>query len=352
MASSKYKDEFADALLKEIELQKDYLGNENVETIYFGGGTPSMLSQGELNRIFNQLYKYFKIDQYAEITLEANPDDLGKEKIHDLKSLPINRVSLGVQSFHMEDLKYLHRSHSSEQAIQSVKNLQNGGFQNISIDLIFGIPTLDNNNWRKNIEIFKSLDIPHLSSYALTVEPKTALDLFIRKKKYDPVSESKTVDQFNILMEWASANAYNHYEISNYCKEGNYSKHNTNYWQQKKYLGLGPSAHSYNQLSRQWNVSNLKKYCDALLSGNLPYEIEELNVAQKFNEYIMVSLRTKWGIDLKYVENNFGISNRRTIEKEIQGFIETGEIYKTNGKIVLSNKGKLMADGIASELFI
>ncbi len=326
MASLKYKENFVDALLKEIELQKNYLGNEIVETVYFGGGTPSMLSKDELNVIFDHLYKNFKIDQDAEITLEANPDDLGKEKIHDLKLLPINRVSLGIQSFHKKDLEYLHRSHSVDQAIQSVKDLQNSGFQNISIDLIFGIPTLNNDNLEKNLKTFKDMEIPHLSSYALTVEPKTALDLFIRNKKYAPVSESKTVDQFNILMEWALANGYNHYEISNYCKENFYSKHNTNYWQQKKYLGLGPSAHSYNQESRQWNISNVRKYCDQVLIGSLAFKREELDATQKFDEYIMVSLRTMWGIDLKYVENNFGISNRMNIEKEIHGYIKTGEI--------------------------
>lgn len=351
MASLKYKDGFIEALLKEIELQKDYLGNEIVETIYFGGGTPSMLSSDELQLIFDHLYKHFKIDQDAEITLEANPDDLESKKIGDYKSLPINRFSLGVQSFQKEDLDYLHRSHSAEQAKSSVKEIQNAGFRNISIDLIFGIPTLNNTNWKKNLEIFKSLDIPHLSSYALTVEPKTALDLFIRNKKYAPVSESKTVDQFNILMEWASLNDFNHYEISNYCKGDFYSKHNTNYWQQKKYLGLGPSAHSYNQESRQWNISNVKKYHDEIMVGNLPIEKEVLSSTQKFNEYVMVSLRTMWGIDLSYVEKYFGYSFRQKLENEIKTLIQSEEILLNNGNIVLTKKGKLKADGIAADLF-
>jgi oxygen-independent coproporphyrinogen-3 oxidase len=352
MASLKYKDDFIHGLLKEIELQKDYLGNETVETIYFGGGTPSMLPLSDLQKIFSRLYKFFNIGKDAEITLEANPDDLGANKIKDLTTLPLNRISLGTQSFQEEDLRYLHRSHSAEQAIRSVKDLQDAGFHNISIDLIFGVPTLSDNHWRKNLEVFKNLDISHLSAYALTVEPKTALDLFIRNKKYKPVSETKTVEQFNVLMNWAYDNDYIHYEISNYCKEGYYSKHNTNYWQQKPYLGLGPSAHSYNQHSRQWNFSNVKIYYEQVLSGILPFEREELNSDQKFNEYVMVSLRTMWGIDLKYVKEEFGFFLRQKLENDIQIFIKSGEVVNLNGKISLTKKGKLLADGIAADLFI
>lgn len=352
MASVRHKGVFIDALLKEIELQKDYLGTETVETIYFGGGTPSMLSVEELNGIFLQLYKYFKIDSEAEITIEANPDDLNKNKVIELATLPVNRLSLGVQSFQEADLKYLHRSHSANQAIQSIKILQDAGFQNISLDLIFGIPTLENSSWIKNLEIFKELNIPHLSAYALTVEPKTALDLFIKNKKYAPVSDIKTVDQFNILMNWAEQNEYSHYEISNYCKKEFYSKHNTNYWRQKKYLGLGPSAHSYNQTTRQWNISNVMKYSQELLSGNLAFEVEELTQEQKINEYIMVSLRTLWGIDLTFVDTNFGNHIRQKIENEAQRFIDSKELIKSDKQILLTKKGKLMVDGISSSLFL
>lgn len=352
MASLKYKDEFVAALLKEIDLQKKYLNNEPIETIYLGGGTPSLLSSDDLKRIFDRLYKTFIIDPEAEITIEANPDDIEKPKINTLAKLSINRLSLGVQSFFKDDLEYLNRSHSDQQAYNSVLELQDAGFQNISIDLIFGIPTLIESKWEKNLSKFKELNIPHLSAYALTVEPKTALDLFIKNKKYEALDELKSVKQFEFLMDWAADNNFLHYEISNYCKEGYYSNHNTNYWKQEKYLGLGPSAHSYNHKSRQWNISNVRRYIESISKGSKLFEIEQLDNNMKLNEYIMVSLRTMWGLDLGFIENKYGESIRQNIENTAKQFVKNNEVVKKGDFLILSQKGKLVADGIASEMFM
>jgi oxygen-independent coproporphyrinogen-3 oxidase len=352
MASLKYKDAFVKALIEEIKLQKLYLNGDTIKTIYLGGGTPSLLSGEELQKIFHQLYQTFTISEQAEITIEANPDDIQISKIRELKKLPLNRISLGVQSFHEKDLKYLHRSHSAKQAYESVINLQDAGFQNLSIDFIFGIPTLTETKWNENLEKFEQLNIPHLSAYALTVEPKTALDLFIKNKKYTPVDETNSIRHFEILMDWASENNYLHYEISNYCKEGYYSKHNTNYWKQEKYLGLGPSAHSYNQQSRQWNISNVRQYSEHAIKGNLNFEIEYLDDVIKINEYIMVSLRTMWGLDLSHIEKEFGWAAKLKLEKESRRFMQNGEVEKKGAYLLLTKKGKLLADGIASEMFI
>jgi len=351
LASLKYKDRLIKTLLKEIELQKDYLAGEEIETIYFGGGTPSLLTSVELNRIFSRIENFFKISSDVEITIEANPDDLDKEKISALCKTPINRLSIGVQSFFEEDLKYLNRVHSEQQALKSVEDAKSAGFENISIDLIYGIPTLSEKNWYANIEKFFSLNLQHLSAYALTVEPKTSLDILIKKKKTEPVEEQRIIEHFHVLTSEIKANGFLHYEISNFCKEPYFSKHNKNYWFGEKYLGLGPSAHSYNQISRQWNVSNISKYISNVEKKIIPAEIEELTTIQKYNEYVLTSLRTMWGIDSYFINKQFGNKIKDHFNLYVNKHVNSGKIFEKNGKYFLSDEGKLFADGISSDLF-
>ena len=352
IASIKYKSDFIKALLKEIELQKNYFINNKVSTIYFGGGTPSMLSVSEISSILNKINQLFLIEKEAEITLEANPDDLTLEKIAELKNSPVNRISVGIQSFNDEDLKYLNRKHNSEQAKKSIFRLKEFGFENIGIDLIYGIPTLTEKKWEQNLDNFFSMEIPHLSAYSLTIEKKTILDNLIKKGKTENVSESQSIEHFKYLLNRMEENNFVHYEISNFSLSGRHSKHNSIYWTGGKYLGLGPSAHSFNGNSRQWNVANLSKYIQSINNGVIPAEIEILNTDQKYNEYIMTSLRTILGCNKNFIKENFG-------EKYLDHFIKLSKKYLKNrtlilkdDKYVLSKSGKLFADGIASDLFI
>jgi oxygen-independent coproporphyrinogen-3 oxidase len=345
-----YKNDFVSALLKEIGFQQQYLEHEIIETIYFGGGTPSLLTNDELYSILFELNKSFKINADAEITLEANPDDITVEKLREWKTLGINRLSIGVQSFFDEDLKWMNRSHNAAQALDSITNAFAEGFNNITIDFIYGTSTLTDINWKKNIDKAIEMNIPHLSCYALTVEAKTALAKMIAEKKIKDLDQSDQSRQFLLLMNWLKTAGYEHYEISNFAKPGYRSKHNSSYWQGKKYLGLGPSAHSYNGISRQWNVSNNALYIKSLKKNELIFEKEELTRIQKLNEYIMTSLRTIEGCDLNYVTNEFG-------QEPADKLIKSGKIYleksllNINVKIVLTDQGKLFADGIASDLF-
>lgn len=350
VASLKYKNEFIEALQKEIVQQKDYLQAEEINTVYFGGGTPSVLSQEEIEGIIDVLRKYHPIRNDAEITLEANPDDLDSSKINELSRSSINRLSIGVQSFLDDDLNYLNRVHNSEQALKAIKQSQDNGFNNISIDLIYGIPGLTKEKWENNLRLFFELEIPHLSAYSLTVEPKTALDVLIRKKKLPPVNETESIAHFEELIRQTEAHNYIHYEISNFSKEGFYSKHNSTYWLGGKYLGLGPSAHSYDGKSRQWNVSNISKYISAS-ETNLLFEKEILNETQQFNEYVMTSLRTSWGCDLGHIKNAFGLSFYNHLNRSASKYIQEKKIKQTNGILYLTSLGKLYADGIASDLF-
>jgi oxygen-independent coproporphyrinogen-3 oxidase len=339
------------AIKKEISFQKDYLDSKSISTVYFGGGTPSILSHDEIVELFDDLSKHFSIKKDAEITLEANPDDLSKQKLKELARTPINRLSIGIQSFRDEDLKFLNRIHSSSDAIESVRNAKELGFENITIDLIYGIQTLSNNQWKENLETAISLNVPHISCYSLTVEPKTALHSFIKKGKISEVDSLKSAEQFEILMDEMKVNNYIQYEISNFCKEGFYSKHNSNYWKAEQYLGLGPSAHSYNGRSRQWNVKSNSGYIASLEKNILPFELEFLTEVQKFNEYILVSLRTMWGLDLNFVRNSFSEIVCSHLEREIIPLLSRELLLQDKEIIVLSSKGKLFADKIASDLF-
>ncbi|HNO71581.1 MAG TPA: radical SAM family heme chaperone HemW, partial [Bacteroidia bacterium] len=297
--------ELVEAIKKEIVLRKNYLQGEDVETVYLGGGTPSILPHAALMDIFSELAKYFTISKDAEITLEANPDDLSFKKIQELVSTPVNRLSVGIQSFFDIDLKFLNRIHTAADAERCVHQLQEMGFTNITIDLIYGIQTLSNEQWGKNIDKAFQLKVNHISSYSLTVEPKTVFASMIQKKSIPNVDDVKSAEQFEMLMDSMLANGFLHYEISNFCKEGFYSKHNSSYWLGKSYLGLGPSAHSYNGVVRQWNVKSNSKYISSLKENIIPMENEILTEHQKYNEYILTSLRTMWGVDEKKIESHF-----------------------------------------------
>ena len=350
--SMKMKVDFVKAIIQEIELRKDVFANKFISSIYFGGGTPSLLSKEELDMIFEKLYKSFTIDADAEITLEANPDDLNFDKILQLKDTPINRLSIGVQSFRDEDLKYMNRAHTAIEAINSIKVAQDLGFQNITIDLIYGTPGMSNEDWKYNLRKSFALNLPHISSYALTVEEKTPLYYQILKKNIDAVDEQQSANQFKILMDEMLSYGYEQYEISNFCKDNSYSRHNSSYWKKNHYLGLGPSAHSYFGNSRLWNVSNNVKYIKALSASRLPLSKENLNTQDMYNEYVMTSLRTKWGCSLIEIEKDYSRSYLNYFKVQIKGHEMNGYIIENKGVYTLSEKGKLIADRITSDLFV
>lgn len=349
--SLKLKNDFVSALLKEIKLRKEYIRDEIVETIYFGGGTPSLLSEEELKTILAAVYEYYIIADDAEITLEANPDDITQNQLKSWKSAGINRLSIGVQSFFDEHLTWMNRAHSAGQSKDSIRLAQQQGFHNITIDLIYGIPGLSDEQWKQNIEQALELDIPHLSCYALTVEPATALQKMIEQKKYTDVVPEVQARQFLQLTAQLEQAGYEHYEISNFAKPGHRSRHNSSYWTGAKYIGLGPSAHSFNGISRQWNVANNALYIKALEKNSLEAEIEMLTVSQQLNEYIMISLRTVEGIDLEKVEKRFGEKETARLKHLADKYIKNEKIIVTANTIQLTKAGKLFADGIAADLF-
>jgi oxygen-independent coproporphyrinogen-3 oxidase len=359
--SLKKKDELISCLIKELELRKEELLNDTVETIYFGGGTPSLLSVNEINQILKTINTNYKVIEKPEITLEANPDDLSENQIIELSKTSINRLSIGVQSFFEEDLQLMNRAHNAEEAKKCLSTAI-GSFDNITVDLIYGIPNMSNKRWRENLQTLFNFGIQHISSYALTVEPKTALASFIKKGKYPDVDEKVAREHFEILVEETQQQGFVHYEISNFGKPNYFSKHNTSYWQQKKYLGVGPSAHSFNKTHRSWNVANNAKYIRALQENKLPNEIEELSVNDRFNEYIMTGLRTIWGVSLSVIETEFGKTYKEILLQSAQKFIEQGLLIVTSSdfdenqncieKLKTTSKGKFLADGLAAELFV
>tara|TARA_R110000868_G_scaffold166039_4_gene399785 strand:+ start:3466 stop:4638 length:1173 start_codon:yes stop_codon:yes gene_type:complete len=347
----KKKGELVNALVKELELRKAELKNQTVETIYFGGGTPSLLTIDELQFLISEVYKNYKVAENTEITLEANPDDLSKNLIIELSKSPINRLSIGIQSFFEADLKLMNRAHNAEEAKNCLQEATKY-FNNISVDLIYGIPGLTNENWIKNIETVLSYNIPHISSYALTVEPKTALETFIKKGIIDNVDDELAQQQFHILIEKLEASGFIHYELSNFGKPDYFSKNNSAYWLGKPYLGIGPSAHSFNGHQRSWNVRNNSKYIKALENNTLPIETEILSVADKYNEYVMTGLRTIWGVSLEKVEQDFGKQFKEYLLEQSQKHIIEHLLYLDNGKLLVTKKGKFLSDGIASDLFM
>ena len=348
--SLKTKNDFIQALLKEIVLQRNWIGGEEINTIYFGGGTPSLLSGWELTHILDALTKNFIVHPAAEVTLETNPDDFHQLLVQEWLKAGFNRLSIGVQSFFEDDLRWMNRAHTASQAISSIKMAQETGFTNLTIDLIYGTPGMTDERWKENVNTAFEVNIPHLSCYALTIETGTALYQQIKNKQLRDVSSDDQARQFQLLMNWMKDAGYEHYEISNFAKPGFRSRHNTSYWEGTSYLGLGPSAHSFNGRERKWNVSNNALYISSIQMGEIPYQQELLTPDQRLNEYIMTSLRRKEGISLEYVVENYnGAADRiRTCSKK---FIEQGNMIETSGFLTLTDNGKLFADGIASELF-
>lgn len=349
--SLKKKDELVSCLIKELEIRKDELSNEIIETIYFGGGTPSLLTIKEIEAIIKSIYLNYSIINHPEITLEANPDDLSETKILELAESSINRLSIGVQSFFEDDLKLMNRAHNANEA-KNCLSLATQYFDNITVDLIYGIPNMTNERWKENLQTLFDFGINHISSYALTVEDKTALDSFIKQGKYPPLNEGLAKTHFEILVAETLKEGFVHYEISNFGKPNFFSKHNTSYWQGKKYIGIGPSAHSFNETQRSWNVANNAKYIKALQENKLPSEIETLSTNDQFNEYIMTGLRTIWGVSLKKIKNDFGEEYQNILENNSKKFINQDLLYIENQTLKTTVKGKFLADGLASELFI
>ena len=344
------KNDFLDALLNEADLQSNYLGGEVVNTIYFGGGTPSLLEPEECDRILNNICSLHPVATDAEITLEANPDDLNNEKLLAWKETGINRLSIGVQSFFEDDLAWMNRAHTAKQSIDQLE-MARRFFDNITIDLIYGTPILTDAKWKENITRAIDLKIPHLSCYGLTVEPKTALSKFIADKKIPDIDSNDQARQFLLLMEWMEAAGYEHYEISNFAFPGNRSRHNSSYWQGANYLGLGPSAHSFNRKSRQWNISNNALYIQSLKKNKLSFEIEHLTSSQQLNEYIMTSLRTIEGIDNNYILKQFGSGESTRIQQSAHSYLKQELLFENENNLILTRRGKLFADGIAVGLF-
>lgn len=341
------------ALLKEIELQSvnNYLENRVIETIYFGGGTPSLLSNEEVNAILNKLHEQFRVIPNPEITLEANPDDVTDEKLAGWKAAGINRFSIGIQSLFDEDLQWMNRAHTANDARQVIQKARDAGFDNFTVDLIYGTPGLTDEKWKQNMDWVLQQNITHLSCYALTVEEKTPLDKQIRlhqKVDIDPEQQSR---QFIMLMETMKQAGFEHYEISNFAKPGHRSKHNSSYWHDTHYLGLGPSAHSFNGNSRQWNVANNQQYIQSLQQNNILFEKEELSSVQQLNEYIMTSLRLMEGCDLNFVQGKFGEKVSAQLKTEAVAFINRNWLMEVNNHLILTDEGKLFADKIAAELF-
>ena len=363
LVSEKKIVEYVDALKKELIARNQYLGNEKVRTIYFGGGTPSLLPTKYIDEILKITNDNFDLIPNPEITLEANPDTIDKEQLFELKSLGVNRISVGIQSFHDDDLKYLDRRHDSKHVLQIIDDLKCVGFDKITLDLIYGIPTLTEEKWNKNLDIFFSTGISHLSAYALTIEPKTILGQRIEKGDLQDVSEDETVRHYNILVERTKENGFEHYEISNFAKHDCRSQHNSIYWNDEKYLGLGPSAHSYDGNSRQWNISNLTKYIqlvnadtdadtDADADIECYYEKEILSTEDKFNEYVMTSLRTSWGCDVEKISAKYGSYYSEHFLKNVKKYLTSGMMLMKDSKFILTDEGMLFADGIAAELFL
>lgn len=349
--SLKKKDEMVLALAKEIEMRKSEFQEEIVETIYFGGGTPSILEISDLKFLIDAVYRNFKVVENPEITVEANPDDLTENRIIELSKNKVNRLSIGIQSFFEDDLKLMNRAHNVEEAKSCLK-IATQYFDNISIDLIYGIPEMSNEKWLQNIETALSFKVPHISSYALTVEPKTALHSFIQKGIIPQPDDEVAQEHFQILVDKLSENEFIHYELSNFGKENYFSKNNSSYWLGKKYIGIGPSAHSYDGKNRGWNVSNNSLYIKSIQENKLPIEIETLTKTDRYNEYVMTGLRTIWGVSLNKIEQEFGETYLHYLNQQAAKFIEDHLLFVDDHILRTTKKGKFLSDGIASDLFL
>jgi oxygen-independent coproporphyrinogen-3 oxidase len=334
-----------------LQLRKSEFDDQTLKTIYFGGGTPSLLTMDELQLLIDCIYNNYKVVEAPEITLEANPDDLNKDIISQLSKSPINRLSIGIQSFFNDDLKGMNRAHNAREA-QLCLEESSKYFDNISIDLIYGIPNMDLDKWDENLQIAFNSGINHISSYALTVEPKTALDYFIKKGDYPPIDEALALSHFDHLMKKSAKEGFVQYEISNFGRPNYFSKHNMSYWKGKPYLGIGPSAHSFDGKTRRWNISNNSRYIQAIEKNILPVTVEKLSNQDRYNEYIMTGLRTLWGVSIEKVESDFGMDYKDHMTAEAQSHIDKGLISHREGVLYITKTGKFLADGIASDLFM
>jgi oxygen-independent coproporphyrinogen III oxidase len=352
--SLKWKDRLIDSLCTEIESRKNEYAELVFDTIYFGGGTPSILSVKEILKIFDSIQKNCATNGSPEITFEANPDDLSENYLFDLKNYtPINRLSIGVQSFNDADLKLMNRRHTAQEAIDCIDRSKKTGFSNMNIDLIYGIPGMIISTWQNNLEIFEKLDIPHLSAYHLTFEPKTVFSHYLKKGLIAPIHEELSIRQFEMLIGLTESFGYDHYEISNFAKEGFYSQHNLGYWTDKPYIGIGPSAHSYLSGQRRWNVSVNAKYCEALEQNSNDYfESETIDIKTAYNDYLLTSLRTKWGIDKDLIKAKFGDPFLTSCNNSSIKFLSNNTLLEEKQKLFLSKKGILIADYVISEMMI
>ncbi|MDN5204015.1 radical SAM family heme chaperone HemW [Fulvivirgaceae bacterium BMA10] len=350
--NNRFVSRMVNALRKEIDLRKDYFGREPVETIYLGGGTPSMLSERDLSSVFDQLNRLFKIEDVSEITIEANPDDLTKEKLIILRDLGINRLSIGIQSFNDEVLKFMNRAHDSSQAIKCLTLAHDHGFENISIDLIYGIPQSSDAVWQADLKLAMQLAFPHISSYCLTIEEKTVFGKWVKTGKMQKANEDYAARQFEMLMDTLEENDYEQYEISNFSLQGFRSQHNSNYWKQKKYLGIGPSAHSFDGTTRQFNIPNNALYMKSIDQNHIPSTVEKLSLADQTNEYLLTSLRTSWGCELQKLKTDFGHDLIAKNKNYIHDLLEKRMIQIQDDQLTLTRQGKLLADEITANLFL
>lgn len=346
-----YAANMINSITLEMKLRKHELPDEPLQSIYVGGGTPSILGDVLLHQLFNDIYTTFKVEPDAEVTMEANPDDITPEKLNVIKQTPVNRFSMGVQSFFDEDLKWMNRAHKANEAEKSIKLIQDFGFNKISIDLIYGGPTLSNENWTKNLSKINELGLNHVSAYCLTVEPQTALHHHINKGKLPALDEEKAAEQFNMMIEQLGSFGFEQYEISNFARNKEYAVHNTSYWQNKPYLGVGPSAHSFNGNQRSWNIANNQLYMKQLTQHILPLEIEMLTNNNRINEYIMTGLRTIWGCNWQEIKSRFGEDYYKYLKLKIEPYIKQKQIVDNGTVFKLTTNARILADGIASDLF-
>ena len=348
----RYTDTMVHAIALELKLQKNYLRGEEINTIYFGGGTPSLLSEEHISLLLSEIYRNYNVNNTPEITFEANPDDLSYDKLALLKSCGINRLSIGIQSFDDRQLSFMNRVHTSGEALKSINLAKSLGLENITVDLIYGLPNSTLNSWKNDLVKTIALKIPHISAYCLTIEPRTVFGYLHKKNKFSPLEEEIIANQFELLVQMLNESGYVHYEVSNFCLPGQYSQHNSNYWRFKKYLGVGPSAHSFDLTSRQANIRNNHLYITKVNKGIVPCEIERLTNKDKANEYLLTSLRTHWGCDLHFLKTQFKIDLLETHSKTIDEYTGKGLITEKNGVIYLTTDGKLLADHIIQTFFI
>lgn len=346
----KFKEPYINAIIREMELRREHIKGESIKTIYFGGGTPSQLQKNDFKRIFEAINYLFDTSTCEEITLEANPDDMTPEYVASLRELPFNRISMGVQSFKEKDLHFLNRRHNREQALRAVKLCKENEIQNINIDLIYGLPGQTTKEWKENLEEAIQMEIPHISAYHLIYEEGTALYKLMEAGKVTPVEEELSVDLFSILINQLTEAGYLHYEISNFSFPGCFSRHNSSYWTGQQYIGIGPSAHSYNGESRQWNIASLPRYLQGIKTGTPDIEIEELSLNTKYNEFIITGLRTMWGIRTTDIQKQFGNEKSAYLEQQAAPFLHQGLLVRKNDTLTLSKEGIFISDRIMSDL--